>query len=112
MLSERALYLLNAGIDGELDATEQEELDAVLEASAEARAMHAELLKLANLLESVPAKDPPPELSAQILDRVATPRPQKRRVFRVFRAFRHRVGNPPHRGEKAVRTGGNLMQSR
>jgi len=74
MLSDRAMYLINAGIDGELASGEQAELDALLESSAEARAMKAELQKLANMLEAEPRQSPPPELTGHILDRLA-PKP-------------------------------------
>ena len=67
MISERTLELINAGIDGELSAEDQQELDAVLESSAEARSMKAELLKLANLMGSLPAQQPPSGLHDQIL---------------------------------------------
>ena len=51
MLNERALYLINAEIDGALGPGEQAELESVLSASEEARIMRAELRKLASLLE-------------------------------------------------------------
>jgi len=76
MLSERVLHLINAEIDGELDAGEQEELDAALESSGEARAMKAELQKLANLLAATPAENPPPDLTDHILNCLP---PQKKR---------------------------------
>lgn len=73
MLTERALQLINAEIDGELGPGEREELDAVLESSTDARAMKAELQKLANLLDAAPALEPPAGLSNRILDLVAGP---------------------------------------
>ena len=75
MLEERTLYLINADIDGELTADEREELGVILESSGEARAMRAELLRLSNLLESLPEQLPPPELSKQILNKLA-PQPR------------------------------------
>ena len=54
MLEQRVIELINADIDGELGQAEKEELEAILESSAEARVMKVELLKLANLLESTP----------------------------------------------------------
>ena len=75
MLEERTLHLINADIDGELTADERDQLDVILESSGEARAMRAELLRLSNLLESLPEQLPPPELSKQILNKLA-PQPR------------------------------------
>lgn len=74
MLNEHAIYLINAGIDGELDAAAQAELEQLLAGSEEARAMHAELLKLTNILAAAPEQNPPEQLAGAILDRAA-PRP-------------------------------------
>ena len=85
MLNEHEIYLINAGIDGELDASEQGELEALLAASEEARTMHAELLKLSNILAAAPDQQPPEDLAGVILDRAAP-----RQVFSlrsVFSAF-------------------------
>jgi len=73
MLEERTLNLINADVDGELAAEEKQELDAILEISAEARAMRAELLKLSNLLESMPEQSPPDGFSSRILHQLAPP---------------------------------------
>jgi len=70
MLEARALQLINAEIDGELKPGESAELEAILESSAEARAMKAEMLKLVNLLDSVPEQAPPEVLTGRILDRI------------------------------------------
>ena len=70
MLEARALELINAEIDGELKPDERAELDAILESSAEARAMKAELLKFVNLLDSVPERAPPEALAGRILERI------------------------------------------
>jgi hypothetical protein len=74
MLTERTLQLINAELDGELGPGEREELDALLEASADARAMRAELQKLEKMMDAVPSLTPPPQLSERILDRLALPR--------------------------------------
>lgn len=71
MLDERTLELINAGVDGELSAGESRQLETILKASAEARAMHAELLRLSNLLENQPAVQPPPDLSSRILQQIS-----------------------------------------
>lgn len=71
MLEQRIIELINADIDGELGQAEKDELQAILESSAEARIMRVELLKLTNLLDSSPDLEPPAELSTQILDKLA-----------------------------------------
>ena len=73
MLEERIIQMINADLDGELGQAEKEELDAILESSAEARSMRVEMLKLTNLLDSVPEVDPPPGLSEQILNKLSPP---------------------------------------
>jgi len=70
MLEARVLELINAEIDGELKPGESAELEAILESSAEARAMKAEMLKLVNFLDSVPAQAPPEDLTGRILDQI------------------------------------------
>jgi hypothetical protein len=71
MLEERTIYLINTDLDDELGADEKAELEAMLESSSEARAMRAELLRLNNLLDSLPEQSPPPGLARQLLDRLA-----------------------------------------
>jgi hypothetical protein len=73
MLEERTLHLINADIDGELTPDEREDLDVILESSSDARAMRAELLRLSNLLNNQPEQLPPPDLSKQILNKLAPP---------------------------------------
>lgn len=73
MLEQRTLELINAEIDGALRADEKAELDAILESSAEARAMKAELQKLSNLMGSLPEQMPPEQLTGQILAQVRLP---------------------------------------
>lgn len=73
MLDERTIYLIHAGIDGELKPAEREELEAALEASSEARAMNAEFQRLGNLLDSVPSEQPPPDLASKILKNTSLP---------------------------------------
>jgi len=73
MLDARSLELINAEIDGELKAGEQAELEALLGSSSEARAMKAELQKLANMIDSVPEQEPPADLSDRILGQIRLP---------------------------------------
>lgn len=84
MLDEHTLDLINADIDGELTPEQSQVLDAILEESAEARAMRAEMLKLSNLLESVPERIPPEGLSDRILGQLAPARRFSRFSFSSF----------------------------
>jgi len=70
MITERTMQLINADIDGELSQAGQSELESMLESSAEARAMRAELLKLNNLMSSLPAQQPPPDLNQRIMQTI------------------------------------------
>jgi len=71
MLDRRHRELISAGIDGELTPREQAELDELLAASDEARALHTELLAVGGLLDSLPRVAPPPELAERVLSRAA-----------------------------------------
>lgn len=73
MIEERAMQLINADIDGELTSSERLELDAILESSADARAMKAELLRLSNVLDGLPQQEPPAELSKKIVRQISLP---------------------------------------
>lgn len=73
MINERTLELINAEIDGELRPEELPELEAALEASEEARAMRAELLKVTKLMDSLPAQQPPAGLNRRILQGIRLP---------------------------------------
>lgn len=88
MLTERTLHLINLGIDCELSPGEQEELDAILERSAEARAMMAEFQKLATMLEAEPDKVPPPGLSKRILNELTPPQQATFSLSKLFSPFR------------------------
>jgi anti-sigma factor RsiW len=73
MLEQRTLELINAEIDGELLPGERAELEAILASSADARAMKAELQKLANLMDRMPEQAPPEDLAERILGQVRLP---------------------------------------
>jgi hypothetical protein len=76
MISERTMELINADIDGELGGqAERSELEALLESSSEARAIKAELLKLNNLMDSLPGQQPPANLNREILQSINLPSP-------------------------------------
>lgn len=88
MLEERTLNLINADIDRELTVAEQDELDVILESSAEARAMRAELLKLSNLLDNAPLQTPPDGLTSRILNQLSPPHSAiKLSLGNFFRSF-------------------------
>jgi hypothetical protein len=70
MLEARELYLINAGIDGELAPEERAELEAVLRSSGEARTLQAELHKLASLMDGMPEQEPPADLTHRILQSI------------------------------------------
>jgi hypothetical protein len=84
MSEKRALELINAEIDGDLQAGERAELDALLESSAEFRATRAELRKLAQMLDSLPEQAPPSDLAERVLRRVELPRQQPTSLLSGF----------------------------
>jgi len=73
MLEQRTLELINAEIDGELLPEERAELEGILASSSDARAMRAELQKLANLMDTMPQQAPPEDLAERILQQVRLP---------------------------------------
>jgi hypothetical protein len=85
MLDERTLYLINGGLDGELDAAEREELAHILADSAEARELQAVFQRLGNVLDSQPALPAPPGLRQRILDQL--PLPPQESIFSLRRVF-------------------------
>ena len=85
MLNERALYLINAEIDGALESGEKAELQAMLNSSEDARVMRAELMKLASLLDETPEQQPPVDLVRRVLEQL--PAPSRRRAFSLSAFF-------------------------
>jgi anti-sigma factor RsiW len=73
MLDERIAELIQADVDGELTASERDELEAVLKQSAEARRFREEMLQVARLMAELPLVNPPPGLTRRILDRIELP---------------------------------------
>lgn len=67
MIDERTLELIHAELDDELDAEGRAELRERLQASPEATALRAELLRMSDALGRVPVIAPPPALHAQLL---------------------------------------------
>jgi hypothetical protein len=85
MLEQRALYLINAELDGELEPGEQAELETILESSAEARTMRAELQKLVSVLDGAPQQTPPADLADRIIAQIRLP--ARRPAFSVASLF-------------------------
>lgn len=73
MTDQRTLELVSAAADGELNASEQAELEQLLESSAEARKFQTELAEMDSLLAKVPAIEPPSSLHTQIVNCITLP---------------------------------------
>lgn len=88
MIDDHNLELINAGIDGELNESEQSELQQLLDQSSEARLLQADLLALAKTIADVPQQDPPDNLRKQILEKVQLPgKPKQAFRFLELPAF-------------------------
>lgn len=72
-MDERSWLLLNGQVDGELNAAEQQEFDALLAGSSELQTVHAELAGLNACLQQVPEKVLPPYLHKAITSTVRLP---------------------------------------
>ena len=73
MTDERTLEMISAAFDGKLNASEQAELEQLLENSAEARKFQAELAEMNSILGELPAIEPPDSLHAQIVNCISLP---------------------------------------
>lgn len=81
MIDERTRELINAAVDGDLDPSERERVQRILEESEAARRYHADLTRLSGLLQSLPGQELPDGLHARIVQ--AAPLPGKaKRIFR------------------------------
>lgn len=72
-IDEHHWALINGQVDGELNASEQKELTALLASSEELREIHAELSSLAEYLHNAPEKVPPGYLRNAISSTVRLP---------------------------------------
>ncbi len=72
-VDQHILHLLNSSIDGEISATEQDELDRLLIASLEVRNLNDELRMVTRLLDEVQKVDPPEYLQDSIERQVRLP---------------------------------------
>lgn len=79
-LDQHILYLVNRSVDGEISATEQEELDSLLITSPEVRDLHDELEKVSNLLDAVPEIEPPEYLKSAIERQVRLPGQEYKKI--------------------------------
>src|SRR5262249_33838372 len=67
MADVELINLINAEIDGELEAPQRAELARRLLADPEARALREDLLRVRTMLDAVAEVEPPPELRANVL---------------------------------------------
>jgi hypothetical protein len=72
-IDQHVLDLLNGSIDGELNATEQLELDQLMASSEHVRVLHEEFTSLSSLLDKVPEREPPDYLQSSIEKQVRLP---------------------------------------
>jgi hypothetical protein len=70
MLDEPDIELIQADIDGELEAGQRAELSRLLLASPEARALHDDLRQLTRMFSEMPRHEPPPELKSAVLESI------------------------------------------
>jgi hypothetical protein len=77
-IDQKIVDLINAEIDGQIDASDRRELEAVLATNIEARKFHAEMSLLCTTMDSVESLEPPPHLKHRIMES-ARPKPPKAR---------------------------------
>ena len=73
LVDERTRGLVNASIDGEISAIEQDELDRLLLSSENVRQFDRELRMVTKLLDDLPELEPPPYLQSAIERQVRLP---------------------------------------
>lgn len=73
LIDQHVLDLLNGSIDGELDKTEQAELDRLMVDSEHVRNLYGELRAISNQLDQVPEREPPGYLQGAIERQVRLP---------------------------------------
>lgn len=72
-VDQHILYLINSSIDGEISASEQDELGGLLITSPDVRSLNDELRAVARVLGEVPEVDPPEYLQDSIERQVRLP---------------------------------------
>lgn len=78
MSDSKLMHLVNASVDGELDAPGQAELQQLLDASASARNEYEEMQRMVALVEGMPGIEPPADLRRRILSGIELPAPQRK----------------------------------
>lgn len=73
MINANIIALIHASVDGELDDSQEAELEQILNSSEEARVYQAELLKFCGLLEDQQALELPVGLHRKIVDSISLP---------------------------------------
>lgn len=69
-IEQTSIDLINADIDGEINAADKVELDALLGSNDEARTMHADFAALCGSLDAIEPESPPPHLRHVIMNSV------------------------------------------
>ncbi len=72
-VDQHILELLNGGVDGELSAAEQDDLDKLLTGSDEVCGLNEELIALTTLLDGLPEIEPPSYLQEAIEKQIRLP---------------------------------------
>ncbi len=73
LIDQHVYDLLNGSVDGELNATEQAELDRLMASSEQVRDLNEELTAISSLLDQVPEREPPDYLQNVIEKQVRLP---------------------------------------
>lgn len=73
LIDQHIYELLNGSIDGELNATEQAELERLMASSEHVRDLNEELTAISSLLDQVPEREPPDYLQNVIEKQVRLP---------------------------------------
>ncbi|MEM1412883.1 MAG: hypothetical protein AAGH19_11045 [Pseudomonadota bacterium] len=74
-LDQDAQELIQAAVDGELDASGQEQFEALLTSSEDARMLFDDLTRLVDFVDQVPPPPMPDSLHGQIIEGIELPRP-------------------------------------
>ena len=96
MNDPRQFELINAAIDGELDAAGQAELEEVLKSSESARANHEELQHLVAFIETSAKVEPPRDLRERIISAIELPAPKRKwlGIFDMWTNFGRAASRP------------------
>lgn len=84
MIDQKDSELVQAGVDGELDAEAQRQLDALLAESPEARSLHEDLVRLNAFIDQAPELPVPDRLHDDIVRGIELPQPSPWRRWFQF----------------------------